>query len=261
MDVTARFVELVNGPPDAIDLATGALLLAAHADPTVDIDAQRGRLDDLAAAVPVADLDGLRRHLFETEGFSGRTDDYYAAENSFLPQVLDSRRGIPITLSVVVIEVGRRVGVPLVGIGMPGHFLVASADMPGRYLDPFHGGTELDDAGCEQRFRSVAGAKAPFHRSYLAPVDAASILGRMASNLVQAYRRADDRLGLRWAVRLRSACPGVGSGELIQLALAQRRTGATDEAAALIDRALPGLPPDDADRWRREAHRMRAALN
>jgi len=261
MDATARFLHNVGAPDDQVDLAEGALALAAHAHRDLDIDAQRRRLDLLADGCADASVDGVRQLLFVDLGFTGRSDRYYAPENSFLDAVLDTRQGIPISLSVVVMEVGRRVGVPFVGIGMPGHFLARARDEPGRYLDAFHGGAELDRAGCEAVFRDLAGPKAPFAADYLAPVRPATILGRMVANLVHAYRRLEDRHGMRWSARLRAGCPDVGAGELLQLAQTLAITGALDEAAVLIDRALPVLGTDEADRWSAEAALLRARLN
>lgn len=260
MDPTETFLEIVRSSDGGDDLALGALALAAH-DHAVDVDAELGRLDDLAAACGEPTLDALRRTLFVECGFAGRTDDYYAPENSYLDRVVTSRLGLPISLSVLAIEVGRRVGLGLVGVGMPAHFLVRSLHEPDRFLDPFHGGVELDAAGCRALFHSIAGPKAPFRNDYLHPVPTGAVLARMVSNLVHAFRRRDDRAGMRWSARLRAACPGVGSGELIALSQTLARTGAVDEAAALIDRAMPSLEGDEAARWAGEAVRLRARLN
>jgi hypothetical protein len=260
MSPTATFLEIVNSADRSDDLVIGALALAAH-DHDVDVDHQLRRLDELALACPEPTLEGLRHGLFVEAGFAGRTDDYYAPENSYLDHVVDTRLGLPISLSVLSIEVGRRVGLELVGVGMPAHFLVRSLHEPDRFLDPFHGGVEVDAAGCRALFHGIAGAKAPFRSDYLRPASTPAVLGRMASNLVNAFRRRDDRAGMRWSARLRAHCPGVGPGELIALSQTLARTGAVDEAADLIDRALPSLDGDEIERWTREAARLRAQLN
>ena len=123
-DVTDRFAELVRGPESECRLDLGAMLIAAHARRDLDVDEQLTRLDKLAASCGEPTLDGLTRHLFQEEELQGDIEEYSHPRNSLLDSVLDRRRGIPITLSVVVLEVGRRLGVPLEGIGMPGHFLV-----------------------------------------------------------------------------------------------------------------------------------------
>lgn len=261
MDATLRFVELVNGPTTDVDLTEGWLLLAAHARPEFEMQKQIDQLQAIAKQCSEPTLDGLRTLLFDELGFSGDKAKYYDPENSFVDAVLERRSGLPISLSALMIDIGNRVGVPLKGVGMPGHFLVRDATSPTTFVDPFAGGVVLDPTDCEALFRRVVGAKAPFHPGYLEPVSSVAILSRMAANLVNAYRRVDDRFGIRWAARLRARCPGVSAQELLQLSQALSRAGAYDEAAALVDAALPDLAAEDQDRWEREAARHRARLN
>lgn len=261
MDPTLRFVELVNGPTADVDLTEGWLLLGAHADPTQDSASTRARLADIASQCREGDLSDLRRLLFDELGFVGDAADYYDPDNTFLGPVLDRRRGLPIALSGLMLEVGRLVDVPLVGVGLPGHFMLRHRAEPDVFIDPFAGGTLLDRAGCEQVFRRIAGPSAPFDDRYLEPVSSAAMLGRMTANLVNAYRRSDNRHGLRWAARLRARCPGVSPQEATQLALSLAHCGAYDEAGALMDGAADVLSGTDADRWRREAQRHLARLN
>ena len=261
MDLSLRFVELVNGPTPNVDLTEGWAVLSAHAHPDLDVQALRDEVRALGDRCPEPTLDGVRRLLFDDLGFCGNHDDYYAPSNSLLDQVLRRRLGLPIALSALMMEVGRAAAVPLDGVAMPGHFLVRDRVLGDVFVDPFSGGATMDSRGCEAVFRKVAGPKAPFDPRYLDPVPAATILSRMAANLVQAYRRCDDRGGLRWAARLRSRCPGVSPQELVQLAQALHRCGAFDEAAAVLDEAAPLLQDDERDRWRLEAGRYRARLN
>src|SRR3954468_18824427 len=107
-EATERLAALVAGPEGALPLDEAAFLVAAHAHPGLDVDAQLRRLDDLAAGVAAPHLDALRRHLFGELGFSGNDVDYYDPANSFLDDVLDRRLGLPITLAVLMMEVGRR---------------------------------------------------------------------------------------------------------------------------------------------------------
>lgn len=261
MDATVRFVELVNGPTTDVDLTMGSLLIAAHATPELDLVRQAARIDELAEQCTEPTLDGVRRSLFDDCGFTGDRHSYYDPANSLLDQVLDRRRGLPITLSVLMIEVGRRLGVPLDGVAMPGHFLIRDRVLPGVFVDPFAGGRVLDDADCRVLFHSVVGDKAPFRGAYLDPVPGTAILARMAANLVNAYRRCDDRAGLRWAARLRARCPKVSPQELVQLGQALAHAGAYDEAATLLESAIEHLGPGEATRWLGEAARLRARLN
>ncbi len=123
-DPTAQFAELVKGPESELPLDRAALLIAAHADPALDVDAELAGLDAFADACPERTFEGWRRYLFEELGFTGAVEDYYDPANSFLNEVLTRRTGLPISLSVLGIEVGRRLGLELVGVGMPGHFLL-----------------------------------------------------------------------------------------------------------------------------------------
>src|SRR4029078_11003078 len=117
--------------------------------------------------------------LFVDRGYAGDRDDYYNTRNSYLPEVIERRHGIPISLSILAIEVGRPLRVGMSGVGMPGHFLVADTSTPDRYGDPFNAGAVLDRAGCERRFRDIHGAGALFDGSFLDPVPPRAILTRV----------------------------------------------------------------------------------
>ena len=218
--VYERFLAAVQRPGEALPLDVAALCIAAHADPTVDVDGYLVRLDDLAGEVRVPTLDGLVQHLFRGGRFSGNAVDYYDPRNSLLSEVLDRRLGIPITLSVVAMEVGRRIGVPISGVGMPGHFLVRDKVDTSVFIDPFHGGRELDAAGCRALHRAMAGPNAPWDPSYLDPVERVAIVGRMLANLRMIYQRLDDVASLRWVLRLRCALPGATAADRRDLARA-----------------------------------------
>src|SRR3954471_14111355 len=118
-----RFAQLVQGAEGGIAIDEAALLVAATAEPDVDVGLWLAVLDDLAARCDEHSFAGVVQHVAR-EGFAGDRSDYYDARNSYLHHVLERRRGIPITLSIVTIEIGRRLGIPIVGIGMPGHFVV-----------------------------------------------------------------------------------------------------------------------------------------
>ena len=160
VDVTARFAEIVVGREAALPLDELAFLIAAHAHPDLDVADQLARLDELAAQVNDPTLDGLRRLLFRDLGFAGNEEDYYDPRNSYLDDVLDRRTGIPISLAVVMLEVGRRIGVPLSGVSMPGHFLIRDKVDPEVFVDPFARGLLLDRRGCQLRFHGVHGVDA-----------------------------------------------------------------------------------------------------
>src|SRR5438552_9903098 len=147
MDATERFAAAVAAPAGKMRLDVAAFCLAAHAHPGLDVDGECARLDDLAYRCPTPTFDGMRAYLFETLGFRGNTRDYGDPENSFLDSVLERRVGIPISLAVVVMEVGRRIGAPVHGVGMPGHFLVMAAAREGGRGGPFLCAVLLDPDG------------------------------------------------------------------------------------------------------------------
>jgi regulator of sirC expression with transglutaminase-like and TPR domain len=202
-----RFVAAVQRPPDAVPLDEAGLCIAAHADPLVDIDGYLRRIDELAGEVRAPTLDGLVRHLYASGQFTGNRDDYYDPRNSFLNEVIDRRVGIPITLAVLGMEVGRRIGVPVWGVGLPGHFVVRDKVDPSVFIDPFHSGRQLDAYGCQALYRSTVGPAAPWDDAYLDPVERPAIVARMLANLRVIYERRTDVEALRWVMRLRCALP------------------------------------------------------
>jgi regulator of sirC expression with transglutaminase-like and TPR domain len=179
MDARARFAAAVAGPDIRLDEA--AFAIASVARPALDIDDWCGRLDEIARGCPPS-FDGIREHLANDLAFRGNVDDYADPENSYLDAVITRRTGIPITLSVLMMEIGRRVGVAIDGVGMPGHFLVSSR-VDETWCDPFHGFARLDADGCRRVFDRVYGGRAAFNAAFLAPTHPRSILGRMLTNL------------------------------------------------------------------------------
>ena len=258
MDPTIRFATLVQGPPEELALDEAALLIAAHARPSLDVAAELRLLDRLAAGIGDRTLDEWRRHLFVDLGFSGNVARYYDPSNSFLDRVVRRRRGLPITLSVLGMEVGRRVGLRLEGVGMPGHFMLRhGADA---FVDPFDGGRVLDRAGCRERFREVNGPRAPFLPSYLDPVSPLAILARMLNNLKSVYAGRGDVAALTWVFDLRSAIPHTSAHEDREWAQVLGLTGRFPEAAERLE-ALVDRLPEHEESLVEEAAAMRARLN
>jgi len=214
-DARTRFAEQAARPDREIDVASAALWIAAEASPGLDVATYLGTLDALArAALPAIDaagstrgaVDALRRLLFEEYSLHGNESEYYDPPNSFLNDVLDRRCGIPITLSLVFVEVARRAGLDARGVGFPGHFLakvVANEAKPAPgaahgpepaeaaiVVDAFRGGRVLDRAGCEALLRSVAGDAATFDPRMLRAARPRDILFRLLTNLKQIYLRS-----------------------------------------------------------------------
>jgi regulator of sirC expression with transglutaminase-like and TPR domain len=258
MDPTIRFEELVKGPEDALALDEAALLIAAHARPDLDIAGELRLLDRLAAGIPEGTLDEWRRHLFIDLGYSGHPGRFEDPADSFLDQVIRRRRGLPITLSVLGMEVGRRVGLRFEGVGMPGHFLLRLG--PDVFVDPFGGGRVLDRDGCVERFRAVNGQRAHFRQSYLDPVGPRFILGRMLNNLRSVYAGRGDVAGLTWVFELRRALPDVPPLERRDWAHMLGATGRFLEATAELESLAETLPQHE-ESLLGEALAFRARLN
>ena len=208
MSAAERWKEIVAGPEEEIDLAEAALLIAAHEYPRLDVFAYLRRLHELGTELkrrlrgdisPTDTVVALNRYLFEELGFGGNTQDYYDPRNSFLSDVLDRRLGIPITLSIVYIEIGRRLGLALHGVSFPGHFLVKCAARDGVIvLDPYARGASLSLEDLQRRLRALRGGTAPppeVARHMLAAAGKKDILARLLRNLKSIYleRRDPDR--------------------------------------------------------------------
>jgi len=195
------FRRAVSVPEEGLDLVEGALLIAQAEYPHLDRSAYRRQLEEMGQearevcarepwAIANERLEQLSRLFSERWGFRGNRNNYYDPRNSFLNDVLDRRTGIPITLSLVYIEVGRYAGLDLVGIGMPGHFLVGCAGCDDLFVDAFSEGTLLTRADCAARLRELQ-PEAVFRPEFLNPVGPRQILTRMLNNLLEIYLRME----------------------------------------------------------------------
>lgn len=203
-DDQSEFAEIAGMPDELLDLGRATLVIAQGLDSTCDVDGSLEVLDQLAAAVremlppdPSAAeaAEVLREYLFETLGFQGNRDDYFDPRNSFLHQVLARRTGIPITLSIVAIEVARRAGIPAFGIGFPGHFLLGIGRREACILmDAFHGGRRLNGKILTDLLRGVAGPDARVLPEHLRPANKRSILTRLLLNLRGVYQKRAEPL-------------------------------------------------------------------
>ena len=270
-----RFAQLVSGPEEELDLAEAALLIAQEEHPELDVAAYLRRLDGLAAAVrarlpqapELADIiHSLNIQLFDEEGLAGNESEYYDPRNSFLNEVLDRKRGIPITLSVIYLEVGRRLGLPLVGVGFPGHFLVKYSGADGELvLDPFAGGVTLRREELAQKLRRMYGDANPFLAQIpqlLAPTSKKEILVRMLRNLKGIYLQQNDFTRAPAAIdRILLVAP--------DLAMEVRDRGAVHQRLGHIQAALQDFRrylqmaanAEDAETVRTLISRMTAQLN
>lgn len=219
----ARFADLVQGEPWTVELDACAAAIAAAVG-TGDPMEILTELDVLAAECPSPTPEGVARYLFGAGGaggneFHGNHAAYYDWRNSCLDQVLAHRRGIPITLSIVMIEVARRVGVELVGVGMPGHFLVGVRGEE-RYFDPFHNGVELDAAAARHLFERMNEGRSEWSDSHLAPTPNRHVVARVLNNLQLIFARRSDQLRLAIVMQLRSAIPELATTDDKQIDIA-----------------------------------------
>ena len=198
-----QFVRMAGLPDDEIDLARAGFLIAAMEYPGLDLDHQVGLLDSLSAAVsgrleasrdPLFCVNTLSEYLFDEVGFQGNLDDYYDPRNSFLNEVLSRRLGIPITLSLVCIEVGKRLDIPLLGVSMPGHFLLKHQQEEDLFIDPFYKGILLSEEECAQRLQQVTQSNIPWDSRYLAPVSNRDFVARILRNLKNIYVQRQDHI-------------------------------------------------------------------
>jgi regulator of sirC expression with transglutaminase-like and TPR domain len=264
MDAAARWKALVQSPEADLPLDQAALLIAAHATGRVDVARQLRHLDEVAAGCGQDTVEGLVEWLFSDLGLRGDTEHYNDPRNSYLDQVLERRLGIPISLSVVVIEVGRRVGISLEGVGMPGHFLVQPAGRAGdeALLDPFSG-RWVEPGECRAMAARLVGPATPWSPSWLDPTPTRAILARMLANLAAGHRARQELGALRRISELAAVLPARRPSERYQVAEDLAAGGRLDLAAEMFDDAASDLrlAPDDAARLRARASGLRARLN
>jgi regulator of sirC expression with transglutaminase-like and TPR domain len=263
------FRDLLGVPDHAMDLALGALLIARVEHPTLSPARSLMRLDELATASgvggiqdPLKALHRLREFLFEEEGFRGNAEDYYDPRNSCLNDVLERRLGIPITLSLVVMEVGRRVGLDVVGVGLPGHFVVrALVGAEPVLLDPFDGGAVLTHQRAAALVARALGRRVPLTDAHFAAVDKRQILTRMLMNLRGIYCRRgewDKALAVfdRLLVLDEQSAPHLRDRGTVLIKLGQLHRGVTD-----WQRYLEARPEaEDADDVRQQLRKIRQSL-
>jgi regulator of sirC expression with transglutaminase-like and TPR domain len=205
-DPYREFREAADRPEELLDLGRAALTIALAEFPSLNIAAYLGRLSDLALEVaeragPDADvyrsIASLNFILFQRQGFRGNRDDYYDPKNSFLNEVIERKTGIPITLSVLYLEVAARLGLTVNGIGFPGHFLVkVLADGNEIFIDPFNSGDIKTAEDLAAMLKQMYGDTATLRSEFLAPVSKRQILQRMLANLKAIYAKQNEWIKL-----------------------------------------------------------------
>ncbi len=262
--VSEAFAALVRPEieDDSIDLLRASLTIARTEYPDLDIPHYVSRVEALSARVRkelpselrVLDMIAtLNRVFFHQMGFRGNREDYYDPRNSFLNDVIERRLGIPISLSILYMETARRIGLPLVGVGMPGHFLLKIYDVEGRQflIDPFNNGSILNAADCEERMREVYAGELRFKPEFLSPVSRRQILTRMLNNLRHIYVSARQFRKALGIVDLILAIYPRSPEDVKQRATLRYGLGQLSGAAADLDQYLKMSPEaSDADEVR-----------
>ncbi len=262
------FAEIVALPDEAIDLAQASLLIAREEYPDLRVGDYLERIDRMADAVRARLRGGegftslvahVNRLLFDDLGFRGNREEYYDPRNSFLNDVLDRRVGIPISLSTVYIEVGRRVGLKVAGVSFPGHFLVRYMGREARsevLIDPFNRGMLLTESECRRRIDDLFQGRVPFRKEFLKRARKREILERMLLNLKLIYqRRRDYHRALRIQQLLVDARPDRPAA-IRERGLLYERLACFGQAAGDLRtylRAAPAAPDADAVRSRLRA--------
>ena len=266
-----RFAAYIARAPEDFRLAEGALLIALEAYPDLDVGAYLRRLGGMAETIsarlglelePRRIVSHINACIFKEQGFRGNRRDYYDTRNSFLNEVLDRKVGIPITLSIVYLDVGRRIGLPVNGVGLPGHFVVQYGAQPEPfYVDPFHTGKPLSAQDCAEKVAQIYGRKLPWRESYLDVVDDLHILARVLNNLKVIYvRKGAHELALGAVERLLLLKPDVPSEirdrGLLRAQLGQL-SGALEDLTTYLE-ACPEAP--DAPAMRRHVAALQRGL-
>ena len=261
-ELLSRFRELQAQKP--LDLFEGALLVSALIEPSEDLEAARRAVAGLAGRISEAVARGERpfpalcRVLFTEEGFRGDEESYDLPTNSSVARVLARRRGMPITLSIVAVEVARLAGVRLTGVGLPGHFVVGGPDLPeGMFLDPFDGGALYEAEGLSRRLASIFGSPVPLTPQLLEPDPPRAILARVLSNLRRSYERRNRWEEALAALAFADALDPADPALLRERGLLLVKCGRPEEAIPILERWVETAEGEDAETMLKLIARLR----
>jgi regulator of sirC expression with transglutaminase-like and TPR domain len=271
LDPIRDFARLMEQTDEQIHLDEAALLLARTEYPKLDFAPPLECLDRLAARLdcdpnrsPLENVQGLNDLLFEQENFSGNTEDYDDPRNSYLNDVLERKKGIPITLSLVYMEVARRRALPVVGVGFPGHFLVKYFTGPGEILlDPYNRGIILSRQDCEERLKAQFGEESELKAEYLAASTHKQVLARVLNNLKGSYLRRRDFPKVLTMIELALAVEPGSLHEIHDRGMVYFLIRRYAEAKADFQAYLSLAPPEDSQvpEVAQMLHRIRGLMN
>ncbi|AFY33065.1 SirB1 family protein [Calothrix sp. PCC 7507] len=246
------FYQEIQQPDDRIDLAKAALYIAQEEYPALDPEEYLNALDTMAVELqerlpssqyPLRVIQSINQYLYDDLGFAGNKTDYYDPRNSFLNDVIDRRLGIPITLALVYLEVSRRIDFPMVGVGMPGHFLIRPdiSDME-IFVDAFDRGEVIFAQDCQERLSQMFQQPVELKPEFLATVSHRQLLARVLTNLKYIYLKKQKLEKTLAAVeRILLLFPGV-SLELRDRGLLYYQLGHYPQAADDLQTYLAKVP-------------------
>jgi serine protease Do len=261
---TDELVKVLKGKEADVDLLHAALLIARLENDEVDVDAYRKEIDRVARKIAAglakgaddkARITALNKYMFTERGFHGSRGDYYNRANSYLNEVIDDREGLPITLSVLYMELGRRIGLLMVGVGLPGHFVVRTAPEKGegQLIDVYEEGKLLSREDAAKKVEAIT--EQPLKDEHLAAMPKKAIIVRMLHNLMGISRSERDGEGmLRYLDTILAVAPEEAADRWTRAVLrfqAGQRQGAIDDAEWLLENNPEGIDLDRVKELRR----------
>jgi regulator of sirC expression with transglutaminase-like and TPR domain len=264
-----RFVEIARRPDAQLDLVEGSLVIALEDDPSIDIDAYLGRVGEWSGAVRERlegsreverIVDAINRLLFDEEGFRGEDEDYYDPRSALLSETLDKHAGLPISLSVLYIEISRRVGAEVSGVSLPGRFLVKFSGAFGMIVvDPFDGGRVLTTVELQKLLDEVYGGGVRLREHHLRSFSPKEILARELAHLKTAYLAQHDLARAAASIDRLLILDENDPFEVRDRAAVAVQMHAYAEAVASLERYLALMPhADDTARVREQIAWLRA---
>lgn len=263
------FAAVMSQPEHRINIAEASLLFAREMEPAVEVPLYLDKIEALAvqarsriagSAAPELSCLSLSRFLFDEQGYRGNVQEYHDPRNSYLNHVIDRRRGIPISLSTLYVEVGRRAGLDLCGVGFPGHFLALHVGS-GMLIDCFNAGKILTRPDCAALLKTIYGPEAVFDDRFLVPAKPRETIVRMLNNLKFSYANAQAYEDSLRIIRLVDVAwpnlpENVRDRGLVEMALQQFPSALKD----LLEYARLAPEASDGDQVRRRIQQIKKTM-